>query len=532
MAVKPLQNPPPAYEETVQEIMRIYRSLPPRPSIDVVEAALNVLKTLDKDEEMKLEEISKQHKPQDVPEELFDVVQQVKRNMVLLQSHEQKREAAYLIDHDKFYENLDILIQKASSLVSGDTHDQEGVALSGTGSMSERKNVFIGEESLIKKKSKDDLVGKLDASKGLVHSSSTKAADIFSGSSDNEKYSLMKVAGIIELSAKAGEGVLDLQGKLMDQIEWLPVSIGKLSAITELNVSDNRLMALPDTIGSLKALTKFDAHSNQLINLPDSFGELINLVDVDLSSNRLKSLPASFANLKLLINLNLSSNIFSVLPETLGSLTCLKTLNAETNELEELPYTLSSCSALEELRLDFNQLRALPEGTGKMESLKVITLHYNRIKGLPTTIGNLSKLKELDVSFNELQLVPDQLCFATSLVKLNVSSNFADLTSLPTSIGNLDMLEELDISNNQIRYLPESFRLLSNLRVFHAYETPLEVPPKDIIKLGAQEVVQYMANIVKMKDVKVKSSKEKKGIWYWLCSLFGPRKASTSNSNS
>ncbi|KAF9623640.1 hypothetical protein IFM89_003647 [Coptis chinensis] len=528
MAVKNLQNPPPAYVETVEEIMRIYRSLPPRPTVEEVEAAVTVLKSVNSEEEFKLDEISKLQKSQDVPEEIFSVSKAVKKNMVLLQSHEQRREALHLVDLDKLFDNLDQLIQKASLLVFGDTNDQEQVDLGGTGSKSERKTVaVISDESLLIKKNKDEGL-KQDASKDLVRSSSARSG-LFSGSQDTGKYSLMKVAGIIELSAKSGAGVLDLQGKLMDQIEWLPVSLGKLSGITELNISDNRIMALPTTIGSLKALTKFDAHSNQLINLPDSFGELTNLVDLDLHNNRLKSLPASFGNLINLMNLDLSSNYFTLLPETLGSLISLKTLSVETNELEELPYTIGSCSALVELRLDFNQLRALPEAIGKLGCLEVIKLHYNRIKGLPTTIGNLSKLRELDVSFNELELVPENLCFVTNLVKLNVSNNFADLTALPRSIGNLEMLEELDISNNQIRFLPESFRVLSNLRVFHADGTPLEIPPRQVTKLGAQAVVQYMADLITMKDVKAKPA-QKKNLWYWFCSLFRPRKRSSTEA--
>lgn len=101
-------------------------------------------------------------------------------------------------------------------------------------------------------------------------------------------------------------------------------------------------------------------------------------------------------------------------------------------------------------------------------------------------MASLTKLKELDVSFNELESIPESLCFATSLVKLDVGRNFADLRALPRSIGNLEMLEELDISSNQIRVLPDSFRFLSKLRVINADETPLEVPPRNIVKLGAQ----------------------------------------------
>ncbi|XP_050377197.1 plant intracellular Ras-group-related LRR protein 5-like [Argentina anserina] len=515
MGVKPKETPPsPAFIETVEEIMKIYRSLPPRPSIEEVEAAMSVLMTVETEQELKLEEISKHVVPKDVPEELFSVFQQVRRTMVLFQSHGQRKEASQVVEFDKMFQTFDNLIQKTSKLVSGDTQEESHVAFRYPVGEIVREPVISDEGFVVKKKEDGEL--KRGGFKGLVKSSST-ISTISAG--ESEKLSLMKVASIIESTAKSGEVVLDLRGKLIDQVEWLPVSLGKLSDITELDLSENRIMAIPPTIGGLKALTKLDIHSNQIINLPDSFGELSNLTDLDLHANRLKSLPASFANLINLMNLDLSSNSFTHLPEIIGKLISLKTLNVETNDLEELPFTIGSCTSLAELHLNFNQLRALPEAIGKLESLEILTVHYNRIKGLPTTMGNLSSLKELDVSFNELESIPENLCFAVSLQKLNVANNFADLKALPRSIGNLEMLEELDISDDQIRHLPLSFRFLSKLKVFRADQTPLEVPPRHVIQLGPQEVVKYMGEYVAKRDAAFQpSKKKKKGFWFWLCS--------------
>ncbi|KAM4073517.1 hypothetical protein ACJW30_10G024900 [Castanea mollissima] len=524
MTVIPKQDPPsPAFVESVEEIMRTYRSLPPRPSIEEVEAAMSVLKTVNTEEEMKLEEISKQESsPQGVPEELFSILQQVRRTMVLFQSHEQRKEALHLVEHDKMFQTFDDLIQRASGLISGDTQNQEHVVLSHPVG-----EIVISDERLLKKKEHEESKG--TTLKGLARSSSSKASLFSSGAGgvESEKLSLLKVASLIENSAKRGALALDLKGKLMDKVEWLPLSIGKLSTVTELDLSENQIMALPPTIGGLSALTKLDIHSNQIINLPDSFGELINLTDLDLHANRLKSLPASFGNLINLINLDLGANDFTHLPETIGSLTRLMRLNVETNQLEELPYTIGSCSSLVELRLDFNQLRALPEAIGNLECLEILTLHYNRVKKFPTTMGKFSNLKEVDVSFNELESIPENLCFAVSLKKLIVGNNFADLRALPRAIGNLEMLEELDISYNQIRILPDSFMSLSKLRVFNANETPLEVPPRHVTKLGAQAVVQYMADFVAKRDAKSLPSKKKKGLWSWICSIFRPHQSNS-----
>ncbi|KAK0589050.1 hypothetical protein LWI29_008982 [Acer saccharum] len=498
MPVKPKEDPSPAFVDTVQEITSLYKSLPPRPSIEDVEAAMSVVKTVDAEEQITLEEISKMERPQDVPEELFCLLQQFKKTMVLFQGHEQRKEALHLVEADKMFETFDGLIQRASGLLSGDTQMEKRIGFDDPVDKIEKHHVIT-----------DDSFHKKDGVLGLAKSSSTKA-NFFSGEGNTDKLSLMKMAAVIENSANSGAIVLDLKGKLMEQIEWIPVSIGKLKDVTELDLSENRIMALPSSLGGLKALKKLDIHSNQLINLPDSIGELINLIDLDLHANRLKSLPASFGNLINLLNLDLSSNQLTHLPETIGCLTSLEKLNVETNELEVLPYTIGNCSSLKELRLDFNQLKALPEAIGKLEFLGILTLHYNRIKGLPTTMGNLTNLKELDVSFNELEYIPENLCFAVSLKKLNVGNNFADFRALPRSIGNLEMLEELDISDDQIRVLPESFRFLSKLRVFRADETPLEVPPRQVTKLGAQAVVEYMADLVANKNTISDLLKKKK----------------------
>lgn len=486
-------NPSPACIKIIEEVTRIYKSLPPRPSIVQIEAAISVIKSVETEEQIGLDEISKNvvAPEKDVPIELYSILEQVRKAIVLFQSKEQKKEAVQLIELDKTYQDFDVLIQKATQLISEVTH---------VGKMSSFEDP-IGE------------IGREDETLKITVSSS--------GIKHKEKYDLMKVAALIETAAKTRARVVDLQNKLMDKVEWLPLSLEKLVNVTELNFADNYIMALPTTIGNLNALTKLDLHSNQIINLPDSFGELINLTDLDLHANRLKSLPASFRNLVNLIDLDLGSNQFAHLPDFIGNLTSLKRLNVETNQIEELPYTIGFCSSLVELRLDFNQLKALPEAIGMLEHLEILTLHINRIKGLPTAMGNLSRLRELDVSFNEVENIPETFCFAVCLEKLNLANNFADLTTLPRSIGNLENLEELDISNSQIRTLPDSFRLLSKLRTFRADETPLEVPPRQMIKQGAQVVVEYMADFVTKNELQLQQPKKRRAFFPGNCLSFG-----------
>lgn len=122
MAISPR---PPAVVEAVEEIMRTYRSLPPRPTIEEVEGATAVLTSSNCEEDAKIEELSRKGKPIGVPDELFFVLQEVKRNAVQLLAIEQRREALRVLDLDRRFRVLEELIQKASKLVSDEDGDEK-----------------------------------------------------------------------------------------------------------------------------------------------------------------------------------------------------------------------------------------------------------------------------------------------------------------------------------------------------------------------------------------------------------------------
>ncbi|XVF18170.1 hypothetical protein REPUB_Repub10bG0189300 [Reevesia pubescens] len=535
-------------DEAVEEIMRIHRSLPPRPALDEVEAAKTLIRNVEKEDQARLDGIGRQSKSPDVPEELFTLLLEMQKNFVYFHSKEQKREALKLLDLETIHALFDEFIQRASNCLPSSSlkpHDKSkpkpthsnapppsnnpfAAAAPATATSSSRDPaselvLFTRDDSYVKKakssfyaNASDGFGLSIPSTPHILDSSLKSSGGTTAAVVDGDKLSLIKLASLIEVCSKKGTRDLNLQAKLMDQIDWLPDSIGKLSSLITLDLSDNRIVALPDTIGGLSSLKKLDLHSNRIAQLPDSIGDLLSLVSLDLSANQLSSLPATFGRLVRLDELDLSSNRLPLLPDSIGSLISLKKLNVETNDIEEIPHTIGHCSSLKELRADYNRLKALPEAVGKIETLEVLSVRYNNIKQLPTTMSSLVNLKELNVSFNELESVPESLCFATKLVKMNIGNNFADLRSLPRSIGNLEMLEELDISNNQIRVLPDSFRMLTRLQVLRVEENPLEVPPRHIAELGAQAVVQYMADLVEKRDVKSQPIKQKKS-WAQIC---------------
>uniref|UniRef100_A0A2P2QQ15 Uncharacterized protein MANES_01G157200 n=1 Tax=Rhizophora mucronata TaxID=61149 RepID=A0A2P2QQ15_RHIMU len=556
-------------EQVVEEIMRIHRSLPGRPGIEEVEAAKALIRNVEKEDQARIEAISTQSKTPDVPQELFTILQEMQKNLVYYHSKEQKSEAYKLLDLENLHALFDDLIQRASkclpsssstatssssfssfNYVNGSASSLSAPTSAATDAIaaapissssnsfsttstslyySDRQplgrsssDLFSKDDSYVKKAKSSFYPGGIAPLGASVVPSapqildSTLKSPATTSGQDSEKLNLIKLASLIEVSAKKGTQDLNLKNKLTDQIDWLPDSIGKLSSLVSLDLSDNRIVALPATIGGLSSLTKLDLHSNRIVELPESIGDLLSLVFLDLRGNQLTSLPATVGRLVCLADLDLSSNRLSFLPQSIGSLVSLKTLNVGTNDIEEIPHTISHCSLLKELRADYNRLKALPEAVGKIQSLEVLSVRYNNIKQLPTTMSTLSNLKELDMSFNELESVPESLCFATSLVKMNIGNNFADLRSLPRSIGNLENLQELDISNNQIRVLPDTFRMLTQLRILRVEQNPLEVPPRHIAEKGAQAVVHYMAELVEKRDIKTQPVKQRRS-WAQIC---------------
>ncbi|KAJ0464197.1 putative leucine-rich repeat domain superfamily [Helianthus annuus] len=546
-------------DEVLEEIMRIHKSLPARPAIDDVEGATILIRNLEAEEQAKIEAICKQKKRKDVPDELFNVLVEMQKHFVRFQSEEQKKEAVKLLDLENAHQLFDEMILRASGCC-GPRGTQAGA--SGASSSSSvasyaspsavsvaAKPVSVSSSYFDKEPAKTtELVTRDDSyvskSKSVFNGDSIRSgfqpSDVLkpkivdstlkpavgSGQGDS-KMNLMKLASLIEVSSKKGTKDLNLRNKLMDQIEWLPDSIGKLSGLITLDLSENRLVTLPSSISGLSSLTKLDLHSNKIVELSESIGDLLSLVYLDLRANQLSTLPASLSRLIRLQELDLSSNNLSVLPESIGSLVNLQKLNIETNNIEEIPHIIGHCVSLKELLADYNKLKALPEAVGKLESLETLSVRYNNISRLPTTMSSLTNIKELDLSFNELESVPESLCFATTLVKVNISNNFADLRSLPRSIGNLENLEELDMSNNQIRVLPDSFRMLSKLQVLKTEGNPLEIPPRDVLDKGARAVVLYMNELHEKKDEKVQPVKKKKSWTHIFFSMSNKRKRIT-----
>ena len=131
-------------DEVVEEIMRIHRSLPPRPGLDEVEAAKALILNVDKEDQARLESISRQTKSPQVPEELFSILIEMQKNLVYFQSKEEKKEALKLLDLENVHTLFDDLIQRASKCLSSSS------STASTTSKSSSSSVYVnGSASVV-----------------------------------------------------------------------------------------------------------------------------------------------------------------------------------------------------------------------------------------------------------------------------------------------------------------------------------------------------------------------------------------------
>ena len=187
----------------------------------------------------------------------------------------------------------------------------------------------------------------------------------------------------------------------------LPLQIGQLTALKQLDLSGNQLSSVPPEIGQLTALTDLDLSVNQLSRLPPEIAHLTALTYFDVRRNQLSSLPSEIGQLTSLSWLNLSFNQLSILPPELGQLTSLSWLNVFRNQLSSLPPEIGQLTALTTLYVGDNQLSSLPPEIGQLISLTGISLNGNQLSSLPPEVRQLANLRGLFLHGNSKLAIPD-----------------------------------------------------------------------------------------------------------------------------
>jgi hypothetical protein len=97
----------------------------------------------------------------------------------------------------------------------------------------------------------------------------------------------------------------------------IPPDIGKLTALTELDLDHDSLFSIPPDIGKLTKLRVLELHNNCLTSLPHEIGNLVNLQTLYIFQNHITSLPPEICRLTKLTSLNMTNNLCTTLPDSI-----------------------------------------------------------------------------------------------------------------------------------------------------------------------------------------------------------------------
>ncbi|KAG6655343.1 hypothetical protein CIPAW_05G209800 [Carya illinoinensis] len=181
----------------------------------------------------------------------------------------------------------------------------------------------------------------------------------------------------------------------------LPKSIGNLSNLQMLDVSENSLAGLSDCWTCIRDLVVLNlANNNFYGKIPHSRGSLSSIEFLHLSHNGLVGkIPKSLQELQ--------NNLSGLISSKIGLLKNLESLDLSRNQLcGEIPMSISNISFLSQLDFNNRFTRPLLKSIGSLSNLQMLDVYENSITRVITEahFSNLFKLKKLYLDFYPLNL--------------------------------------------------------------------------------------------------------------------------------
>ncbi|KAL7111395.1 hypothetical protein ACP275_05G084300 [Erythranthe tilingii] len=219
--------------------------------------------------------------------------------------------------------------------------------------------------------------------------------------------------------------------------DTIPVFLGKLAALTELDISENNLSGLiPNSIGGAYFLQWLHLNNNSLTGqLPSTLKNCTLLRVLDVGDNNLHNdfyvpIPPAFCQFYRLQVMDVSNNKFTgYIPRCFGNFSGMTVIN--------------------------------PSGFFNDSEWSSVALKQV-IKGVQREYTTTSKyVVNLDLSNNYfVGEIPLELTRLFVFIGLNISRNHLG-GNIPTKIGDLKLLESLDLSNNNlVEEIPQSLSIL------------------------------------------------------------------------
>ncbi len=290
----------------------------------------------------------------------------------------------------------------------------------------------------------------------------------------------ISIQSIIQEAKTQHENTLDLSVDFwgVPHFSEIPPDVFELQWLSELSLSNEKLIIIPDEIGRLANLTSLDLTNNQLTKLPDTMAKLKNLSKLNLSGNELKSIPDWIYELPNLTSLKIGFNPLENIPTRLGELKTLKELDLSGYDLDNVPEWIANLSKLTSLDLSGNNLADFPKWATLLIHLENIDFHNNRFVKIPNVVFDMLHLKEL---------------------------SFANYSGRIRGSGDKEYT-----SNNVIEKLPIDILKLKNLTKLNLHNNPIKTPPSEIVfkKRDKGEGFTEFVDLDKLRNYFVQLEKE------------------------
>ncbi|XP_068449371.1 leucine-rich repeat-containing protein 40 [Clinocottus analis] len=308
-----------------------------------------------------------------------------------------------------------------------------------------------------------------------------------------------------------------------------------LTAISLLELRDNKIKVLPEQMTLLSTLTRLDLSNNDITTLPASLSLLPNLKVLLLEGNPLRgirrdlltkgtnellkylrgrikedperedegqtamTLPSqarvNVHNITTLKSLVYSEKQAGCIPDELFDAAAdqsVTTVNFSKNQLTAIPSRLVELlPSLSDVNLGFNRLTCCSPDVCKLLQLMHIDLRNNQLSDLPSEMKNLTKLCSIVLNYNRFKSFPEVLYQMVSLETVLLGNNQVDKVD-PHRLMGLVHLSTLDLSNNDLLNIPPELGLCGSLRCLSLEGNPFRTPRAAVVARGTDAVLEYL----------------------------------------
>uniref|UniRef100_A0A8C1JCS4 Leucine rich repeat containing 40 n=1 Tax=Cyprinus carpio TaxID=7962 RepID=A0A8C1JCS4_CYPCA len=264
-----------------------------------------------------------------------------------------------------------------------------------------------------------------------------------------------------------------------NQLESIPPVLAQMQSLEQLYLRHNKLHFLPK-LPCCKTLKELHCGNNQIEILEaDHLKHLSALSLLELRDNKVKSLPEEITLLQGLERLDLTNNDIGSLPCGLGTLPKLKSLSLEGNPLRGIRRDVLTKGTGELLKY----LRSRVQDGGSKEEPKTAMTLPSQAK---INVHAIKTLKTLDYSEKQEASIPDEVFDAVDdspVANVNFSKN--QLMAVPSRILELkDTLADINLGFNKLTSIPT----LNNLSTLDLSNNDIMQVPPELVRTIAQAI--------------------------------------------